>query len=162
MSSLKFYSPLPSPTNVAIIATRWHHNVVDRLIDGAHRALIEADISPEYHHVMHVAGALELPLALSMALDSRRYNAYVMLGCVLKGKTDHYDHVARMANDAIINLATTHRLALGNGILTVHHLEHALARAEGSEGNLGYDAMKAALDLLRLSVSLSSSSEVAR
>lgn len=143
-----------SAQRVLIIAARANELVVTRLIDGALRALKQSAIKPSHQHVIRVPGALEIPLALKMAARSGQFNAYVVLGAVIKGKTDHYDHVARMANDGVLNVALEHHLALGNGILTVHSLEHALERADGPAGNLGSDAAHAALNLMVTSLLL--------
>ena len=69
------------------------------------------------------------------------------MGAIIKGTTDHYHHVARIAQDGVLSVALKYNLALGNGILTVHTLEQALARADGPMGNIGFDAASAACDL---------------
>lgn len=137
-----------SAYRVLIIAARANELVVSRLIDGALRALRQSSIKPQHQHLMRVAGALEIPLALKKAARTGQFDAYIVLGAVIKGKTDHYDHVARMANDGVLTVALEETLALGNGILTVHSLEQALERADGPAGNLGFDAAHAALDLI--------------
>jgi 6,7-dimethyl-8-ribityllumazine synthase len=139
---------------VLIISACANDVVVSRLIDGACRALTTASIKPEHQEVMRVSGALEIPLALKMAARTNFFHAFVVLGAVIKGKTDHYDHVARMANDGVLQVALEHQIALGNGILTVHSMEHALERADGPCGNLGNDAANAALNLLSCSQTL--------
>lgn len=136
-----------SDKKVLIIAARANDLVVSGLIDGAVRAFTKAKIKLSHQWLIRVPGALELPLALKKAAQPGQFSAYAVLGAVIKGKTDHYDHVARMANDGILSVALEHNLALGNGILTVHCLEHALERADGPCGNLGFDAAQAALNL---------------
>lgn len=133
---------------VLIIAARANDVVVSRLVEGAQRACSKAGIESTNLEVMRVPGALEIPLALKIAARANYFNAYVVLGAVIKGKTDHYDHVSRMANDGVLQVAIDHQLALGNGILTVHSFEHALERADGPAGNLGFDAANAAINLL--------------
>lgn len=132
---------------VLLIAARANDLVVSRLIDGAKRAFVNEGLSLSQLSLMRVNGALEIPLALNKAATTGRFNTFVVLGAVIKGKTDHYDHVARMANDGVLDVALRHHLAVGNGILTVHSLEHALERADGPCGNLGCDAARAALGL---------------
>lgn len=133
---------------VLIIAARANDVVVARLIDGAERAFNQAGINSSNRQLIRVSGAFEIPLALKMAAETGYFSAYVVLGAIIKGKTDHYDHVARMANDGVLQVALDHKLPLGNGILTVHCLEHALERADGPTGNLGFDAANAALSLV--------------
>ena len=130
-----------------IIASQANDLVVRRLIDGAKRSLLTNGIPLKNQYLLQVPGALEIPMALKRAVLSGKFSIFVVVGAVIKGKTDHYDHVARMANDGTLNIAIRHGLALGNGILTVHSLEHALERADGPNGNLGYDAANAAIKL---------------
>lgn len=136
------FLPKQSPLIIAAFA---NDLVVSRLIEGARRAFSRACWPGPV--VIRVPGALEIPLALKKAAICEKFSAFVVLGAVIKGKTDHYDHVARMANDGVLAVALEQGLALGNGILTVHSLEHALERADGPCGNLGFDAAMAAIDL---------------
>lgn len=152
-SSLK--SVLEIPDNIAdrpvhkplIVAARANELVVSRLIDGALRAFLMSSIKPEQITIMRVSGALEIPLALKKAAVARTYSAYVVLGAIIKGESDHYDHVSRIAYDNVFEVALRHELALGTGILCVHNLEQALSRSDGPHGNLGFDAAIAALKL---------------
>ena len=130
-----------------IIAARANETVVSKLVEGALEAFRKCGLKAEDIKLVRVAGALEIPLALKKAASKRTFTTYVVLGAVIKGKTDHYEHVARMANDGVLRVAIEESIALGNGILTVHNLEQALERASGPYGNLGYDAACAAIDL---------------
>lgn len=130
-----------------IIAAQANDLVVSRLIDGALRAFRAAGISDKQITIVRVPGALEIPLALNKVSASKEHSCYTVLGAVIKGKSDHYDHVARMANDGVLSVALKYGLPMGNGILTVHSLEQALERADGPCGNLGFDAALAALSL---------------
>jgi len=130
-----------------IIAAQANQLVVSRLVEGAMRALSSTTRVSAHVSLIEVSGALEIPLALNKVAKAARFNTFVALGAVIKGKTDHYEHVARMANDGVLRVALEHQLAFGNGILTVHSLEQALERADGPCGNLGFDATKAALSL---------------
>lgn len=133
--------------NPVIIAAQANDLVVSRLIDGALRAFRTAGIGDEQITIVRVPGALEIPLALNKIAALGQHSCYTVLGAVIKGKSDHYDHVARMANDGALSVALKYNLAMGNGILTVHSLEQALERADGPCGNLGFDAAHAALSL---------------
>ena len=93
-------------------------------------------------------GVLEIPAAFAMAIDTRQFDGYVMLGCVIRGETGHYDIVAVQSARAIMDLAVKHRLALGNGILTVEDGEQAWARARVGEGDKGGSAARAALAMI--------------
>lgn len=130
-----------------IIAANFNDLIVSRLVEGAVRAFHSASIADSAISLIRVAGALEIPLALKAAARTNQFNVFVVVGAIIKGHTDHYDHVARMANDGVLSVALEHNLALGNKILTVHSLEHALERADGPHGNAGHDAAMAALGL---------------
>jgi 6,7-dimethyl-8-ribityllumazine synthase len=132
---------------IVIIAALANELVTGRLVQGATRACLSKGIQEQQITLVHVAGALEIPLALSKLANLGKFTVYVVLGAVIKGRTDHYDHVARMANDGVLSVGLKHSLALGNGILTVHSLEQALERADGPCGNLGFDAAMAAISL---------------
>ncbi|HXW52823.1 MAG TPA: 6,7-dimethyl-8-ribityllumazine synthase [Myxococcota bacterium] len=140
--------------NAVIIAAKANYVVVSRLIDGAKRAFTSANIDASRTTLIEVAGALEIPLALKKIASTNHWNAFVVLGAVIKGKTDHYEHVARLAQNGVLKVALEHRLPLGNGILTVHTLEQAFERADGPCGNLGFDAAKAAIGLSSLFLQL--------
>jgi 6,7-dimethyl-8-ribityllumazine synthase len=100
-----------------------------------------------------VPGVLEIPSALAMVLKSKgaaRFHGFVLLGCVIRGETTHYDIVANESAHAVIALAAKHGLAVGNGILTVENGAQAWARARVSEKNKGAGAAAAAHEMAAL------------
>ena len=101
-----------------------------------------------------VPGVLEIPAALAMALKAKdkepRYAGYVLLGCVIRGETTHYDIVANESARAVMTIATENTLAVGNGILTVENGAQAWARARVSEKNKGAGAAAAAFEMAAL------------
>ena len=138
--------PGPAPY-VLIVRAPYYTQVGDGLRDGAIRILAEAGAS---YDVLDVAGALELAAAVRLAVGSgRRYDAYVTLGCVVKGDTDHYEYVCGEAMAGLTQVTLTHALCLGNGLLTVHHLQQAIDRSGADGHNKGAEAAAAALVQLR-------------
>ena len=102
-----------------------------------------------------VPGVLEIPAALSMALAAMEdgdaeYDGFVLLGCVIRGETSHYDIVANESARAVMDMAVIEALALGNGILTVENGSQAWARARVAEKNKGGAAAEAALAMIAL------------
>ncbi|MEL6751616.1 MAG: 6,7-dimethyl-8-ribityllumazine synthase [Pseudomonadota bacterium] len=100
-----------------------------------------------------VPGVLEIPAAVAMALEGaarggKQYDGFVLLGCVIRGETTHYEVVAYESNRAVMNLAIGEALAIGNGILTVENEAQALARAKADQLDKGGHAAKAALDMI--------------
>jgi 6,7-dimethyl-8-ribityllumazine synthase len=132
----------PAP-HLLLVRAPYYRDVVDGLRDGAARILREAGATFD---VLDVAGALELAGTVRLATrGSRRYDGFVMLGCVVKGDTDHYDYVCDQAMSGITQVVLQFGLCLGNGLLTVHTLQQAHDRS-GSDGhNKGAEAAVAAL-----------------
>jgi len=142
--------------HLLIIDARFYEDLADELVKGAKGALDRAGAT--YDHVS-VPGCFELPAALSMALDAaetggRDYDGYVILGCVIRGETTHYDIVSNESSRAIMDLAVAEGLAMGNGILTVENDEQAWVRARVAEGNKGGGAADAALAMIALRAKL--------
>ncbi len=129
---------------VLIIEARYYNHINDQLLEGAKLALDEGGAS---YDVLTVPGALEIPAALNMSLP-RGYDAYVVLGCIIRGETSHYDVVQNESARGVYSLVMIHKLALGNGILTVENEAQALARSGVARKNKGGEAAKAALRML--------------
>jgi 6,7-dimethyl-8-ribityllumazine synthase len=129
--------------HILIVRAPYNAQIVDGLRDGAAALIAAAGGTCD---VLDVAGALELAATIVYAVrGSNRYDGFVALGCVIKGETDHYDHVCREAMQGLTRVALDHTLALGNGLLTVATEEQALARS-GSDGhNKGAEAAAACL-----------------
>ncbi|GEP10243.1 6,7-dimethyl-8-ribityllumazine synthase [Methylobacterium gnaphalii] len=137
---------------VLVIEARFYDDVADALLDGARHALDEAGAQAT---LVTVPGALELPAAIAILVDSakraeRPYDAVVALGCVIRGETSHYDTVANESARGLMDLSVAERLPLGNGILTVENHEQAMARARREEMDKGGGAARAALAVLAL------------
>jgi 6,7-dimethyl-8-ribityllumazine synthase len=117
------------------------------MVDGARRVLdsIESD-----YEIVEVAGAYELPQALRIAAGTDRpFDGFVVIGCVIKGETDHYDFICRSSMDGIMRVALDHKLCLGTALLTVDTIDQALARS-GAEHNKGAEAAIAMLKQVAL------------
>ena len=137
-----------------IIDARFYTDIADELLKGASAELQRRNATFER---ISVPGVLEIPAALSMVLESDRgesFDGFVLLGCVIRGETSHYDIVANESARAIMDLAVDLGLALGNGILTVENGEQAWARARVSDKNKGAAAASAAYDMVALRESL--------
>lgn len=132
---------------VLIIESRFYEHIADMLLQGAVEHL--ADNNVAYDSVA-VPGALEMPLALSYAAQTGDYNGYILLGCVIRGETGHYDIVCNESARGIYVVALAHDLAVGNGILTVENEAQAIVRADPHQKNKGRDAAEAALQLIEL------------
>ena len=134
-----------------IIEARFYEDIADELARGAIAALEEAGAS--YDRIA-VPGVLETPVALACALEAGGHDGFVMLGCVIRGETGHYDIVAVQSARAIMDLAVRHRLALGYGVLTVENSDQAWARARVEGGDKGGTAARAALAMIEVRAKL--------
>jgi len=130
---------------VAILATRWHTQVTDALVDGAHRALSAARV--EDLALLRVPGAFELPIA-AKALAQQRYDAVVALGVVIRGGTPHFEYVCRAVTDGLTRVALDTGVPIGFGVLTCDDEEQALDRCglAGSSEDKGQEAAMAAVE----------------
>ncbi len=131
------------PPRMLVVRAPYYTQIVDGLRDGAVRIITEAGGTCD---VIDVAGALELAATIQYAVKGdRAYDGFVALGCVVKGETDHYDHVCREAMQALTRVALDHTLCLGNGLLTVASEAQAIARSGQDGHNKGAEAAAAAL-----------------
>lgn len=133
--------------HLLIVEARFYDDIAEMLLTGAIRALEAADAS--FERVI-VPGALEIPAALRLGLASGRYDAFVALGCVIRGETSHYDIVAGESARGLMDLAVRDGALIGNGILTCDSGEQARRRADPDGKNKGGDAVAAALALLEI------------
>ena len=135
-----------------IVEAPYYQSVSGRLLDGARAAF---DAAGATYDVVRVTGALEIPAGLAIALelasaDGRPYDGAIALGCVVRGDTFHFEIVAGESARALMDMAVSRRLALGNGIVTVDTIEQAEERADPNGGDKGGDAARAALTLAAL------------
>jgi 6,7-dimethyl-8-ribityllumazine synthase len=135
-----------------IVEARFYDDLADALLDGAKAALDEAGAA---YDVVTVPGALEIPAAISFALDGADeggtdYDGFVALGTVIRGETHHFDIVANESARALMDLSVEDSLAIGNGILTTENEEQAWVRARRNEGDKGGFAARAALTMIAL------------
>jgi len=142
-------------TRILIVEARFYHDISASLLLGATRVLDEAGAQ---HERITVPGALEIPAAIAMAVDTARppYDGVVALGCVIQGETYHFEIVADQSARALMDLAVSERLAIGNGILTVDTQAQAIARASADDRNKGAAAARAALAMVALKRKLES------
>lgn len=135
------------PLTALVVVAPYHRQVTDLLLNGADRVLRSAGASAS---IVEVPGALEIPTAIALAGRTGRFDAFVALGCVIRGETSHYDLVAGESCRGLVELGIRERLAIGNGILTVDTLDQALERADPSRLDKGGHAARAALSLVAL------------
>jgi 6,7-dimethyl-8-ribityllumazine synthase len=129
-----------------IVEARFYDHLADMLLDGARTALQEGGHDYE---VVTVPGALEVPGAIAMALETGDYDGFVALGAVIRGETYHFEIVSNESARAIMAL-TLDGIPIGNGILTVENEAQAIVRADIEQLDKGGGAAKAAIAMLGL------------
>jgi 6,7-dimethyl-8-ribityllumazine synthase len=139
-------------TRILIIEARFYDENADLLLAGTKKELEKAKAKVD---VITVPGILELPAALAYAFSKKprrgpRYQGAVVLGCAVKGETDHYEHVCRESMSGVQRVALDMNVPVGNGILTCPTWELAQNRANPAEGDAGGRAARACLRLVEL------------
>ncbi|ABC22622.1 6,7-dimethyl-8-ribityllumazine synthase [Rhodospirillum rubrum] len=137
---------------ILIVEARFYEEITDNLVRGAVQALTAAGAG--FKRII-VPGIIETPAVIRYAVRSielratdHRYAGYVVLGCAIKGETDHYENAARVAMDGIKDLTLQYSLAVGNGILTCRTGEQALVRSDPAGRDFGGQAARACLRML--------------
>src|SRR3990167_3442991 len=134
----------------AILASRWNPRITDALVDGARQAMQDQGVVESDIDLVRVPGAWELPVAAAALAATGGYVALVALGCVVRGETRHYEHVADECAKGLMRVAIDYSLPVANGVLAVEDHAHAQSRAGGAHGNKGEEAALAALEMSRL------------
>ncbi|UXI67760.1 6,7-dimethyl-8-ribityllumazine synthase [Tahibacter amnicola] len=134
----------------AIVASRWNPRIVDVLVEGAERALTANGVAASAIDVIRVPGAWEIPIAAAHLAAGGKHAAILALGCVVRGDTRHYEHVADGCAQGLMRVALDHRLPVLNGVLAVERHEDAQARAGGAHGNKGEEVALAAVEMVDL------------
>jgi len=134
----------------AVVVGRFNALVTDALLAGCRDALLRHGIPAESIDVAWVPGSFEIPLVASKMAASGRYVAVICLGCVIRGETAHFDHVAGQAASGLMQTSLSSGVPVIFGILTTDSVEQALNRAGLKGGNKGADAALAAIEMANL------------
>ncbi len=137
---------------VLIVEARFYEDIADEMAGDAVAVLDEAGI---VHERMAVPGVFEVPAAIRFAIRAMEthsattdYAGFIALGAVIRGETDHYDHICRESSRALMEIAVHQSVALGFGILTCNTMDQAQTRAGISQGSKGADAARACLRMM--------------
>jgi 6,7-dimethyl-8-ribityllumazine synthase len=144
----------------AVVMSRFNSTVTERLLAGALDALKRAQVEDDDVEVARVPGAFEIPLVAKRLAESRRFEAVICLGAIVKGGTAHWDYLSRTVTDAIARASLETGVTMTNAVLTTETLEQAMERSSGRGGqNRGYDAALAAVEVAALNRKLEESRE---
>jgi len=134
----------------AIVASRFNALVTEALWTGCRDAFVRHGVSEDRLDLVWVPGSFEIPLAARKLAGSGRYAAIICLGCVIRGETGHYDHVAVQAASGVMQAGLATGVPVILGVLTTETVEQALNRAGLKSGNKGADAALAAIEMVNL------------
>jgi len=132
-------------SSILIVSGQFYDDLAAALLQGAVQEIMNAQLSCD---TIGVPGALEIPQAIRYGISSGKYAGYVALGTVIRGETGHYEVVANESSRALMELALTHQVPIGNGILTVENFEQAWDRADPARRNKGGEAARAVIELI--------------
>ena len=138
------------PARFAIVAARFNHDIVDRLLDGAVEAFARHGVGDDQLTVVRVPGAYEIAVAAARLAATGDYAGIVTLGAVIRGGTPHFEYVAGECASGVTRVGLDHALPVIFGVLTTDDHQQAMDRAGGSEGNKGAEAALAALEMATL------------
>ncbi len=130
------------PHRFAIVASEYNSVIMDRLVDGARRALKDHDLT-----LIRVPGSFELPLVAKRAAETDNFDAIVALGCVMRGDTPHFEYISQAVSLGLQQVALETGLPVAFGVLTVDTVQQAMDRS-GEAGNKGTEAALTALEMI--------------
>src|SRR5713101_5031515 len=140
----------PPSGRFALVAARFNQFVVEHLVAGAQDGLKRHGVGDDAVDLVWVPGSYEIPLVAQRLAASRKYAAVICLGAIIRGDTDHYDHVASWAAKGVAQAALATGVPVIFGILTCDTLEQAINRAGAKAGNKGFEAALTAIEVVNL------------
>lgn len=135
---------------IGIVAARFNEFIVSKLVSGALDGLKRHDVDESDVEIAWVPGAFEIPLIASKMAKSRKYDAVICLGAVIRGSTSHYDYVCNEVSKGIASVSLDSGVPVMFGILTTDNIEQAIERAGTKAGNKGYDCALGAIEMINL------------
>ena len=135
---------------VGVVVARFNEFITSRLLEGAESGLARYGVADDDVTVVRVPGSFEIPLTAKRLAETGRYHAVICLGAVIRGETDHYEHIGGAAAKGIANVSLSTGVPVIFGVLTTDTVEQAMDRAGGKQGNSGYNAALAAIKMANL------------
>lgn len=132
---------------LAVVAGRFNDFITTRLVDGAMDAISRTGGDSEGTVIVKVPGAFELPLAAKTLAKSKKYDAIICLGAVIRGNTPHFEYVSNLMSRGISNAMTETGIPISFGVITADSLEQAIERAGSKQGNKGTEAVFSAIEM---------------
>ncbi|MDC1067828.1 6,7-dimethyl-8-ribityllumazine synthase [Candidatus Kapabacteria bacterium] len=134
----------------AIIVTRWNEFIVSKLQDGAIDAISRTGGVKENITIYTCPGSFEIPLLAKKVCNTKKYDAVIALGTVIRGATPHFDMIAAEVTKGLANVSLDTGVPISFGVLTTDTIEQAIERAGTKAGNKGYEAAMTAIEMIDL------------
>ncbi|MBQ1406817.1 MAG: 6,7-dimethyl-8-ribityllumazine synthase [Eubacterium sp.] len=135
---------------VAVVCSRFNSFIVTKLLEGALDGLKRHDVPEENIDIAWCPGAFEIPVVAAKLAKSKRYDAVICLGAVIRGNTPHFDYVCAEVSKGIAQISLAEEMPVMFGILTTDTIEQAVERAGTKAGNKGYDCALGAIEMVNL------------
>lgn len=135
---------------IGIVAARFNEFITSKLLGGALDGLKRHEVSEDDIDIAWVPGAFEIPLIASKMAKSRKYDAIICLGAVIRGSTTHYDYVCSEVSKGIAHVSLNSDIPVMFGVLTTENIEQAIERAGTKAGNKGFDCAVGAIEMVNL------------
>ena len=145
---------------IGIVVSRFNEVVTKALLEGALNELRRFGISDVNINVVWVPGAHEIPLSLQTLAQAKKLDALIAIGCIIRGETTHYEHLAQSVTDSIQKIALEQNTPIGFGLITVENMAQAMDRSGGKHGNKGRDAARSVIEMVDVISQLKSSKEM--
>ena len=139
-----------SGLSFGIVVSRFNEFITKELLEGAIDAIRRHGGDENKVTVAWVPGGVEIPIALKAMANSGKYDALIALGCVIRGATSHYDHVANAVTSGVSSVSLESSVPIGFGVLTVESIEQGIERAGSKAGNKGAEAAVVAMEMANL------------
>jgi len=140
---------------LAIIVSRFNDFITSRLLEGAMDAILRHGGSEDNVDIFRVPGSFEMPVAAKRIANTKRYDAIICLGAVIRGATPHFEYIASEVAKGLATVALESGIPVSFGVLTTDTLEQAIERAGTKAGNKGFDAAVSAIEMANLFKQLS-------
>ena len=138
----------------ALVVSRFNEFISKKLLEGAQDALIRHDVTAENIDIAWVPGAFEIPLVAKKLAQSKKYDAVICLGAVIRGNTPHFDYIASEVAKGIALVGLETGIPVTFGVLTTENIEQAVERAGTKDGNKGFEAAMNAIEMANVLKSL--------
>jgi len=138
-----------------LVLSRYNEFITKKLLEGAEDALVRHGVSQENIDVTWVPGSFEIPLFAKKLAETKRYDAIICLGAVIRGGTPHHEYIATEVTKGIAKVGLDSGLPVAYGIITAETLEQAIERAGTKEGNKGFQAAMSAIEMANLAKEIS-------